>query len=203
MENVLCLSRNDFPAEWLSETAVVSMSEAYFFDQLEKASAIWMPRTEAEVSPSFKQLIPYMVVRTDGGRTIGCYRRNGTEARLHDLWSCGVGGHINPVDMDVPHDSLKHLINHGMIRELSEEIPILPPACSPVFSGIINEEKTPVGTVHFGLVYTVDIENPALLTAGHELDHFQWVSIEALRRLNLELWSLLAMDLLEKKFHGK
>lgn len=161
-----------------------------------------MPRADAEVTPLHKQLIPYMVIRTDDGGRIGCYRRSGSETRLHDLWSCGVGGHINPVDGAATDGNLKEIVDKGLIRELSEEIPRRPPDCRPVFRGIVNEEKTRVGAVHFGLVYTVDVTAPELLTAGKELEGFTWVPTQSVRHLNLELWSLLSLDLIEMSRFG-
>ncbi len=196
MEHVLCIPREDLPAEWVLETVGSAMPEKLFFDRLRQARAVWIPRSEAEIDPSYKQLIPYMVLRA-AGKWIGCYRRNGTEARLHDFWSCGVGGHVNPADADGSNARLEDILDRGLLRELEEEIPRRPSDCLPVFYGVINEEKTNVGRVHLGLVYVVDAPDPALLDAGEELSDFTWVSAETVRGLNLELWSVLALDLIE------
>ena len=49
----------------------------------------------------FKQVIPYLVLR-DGERYFLMRRtRAGGDARLHDRWSIGVGGHLNPGDGDL------------------------------------------------------------------------------------------------------
>ena len=51
-----------------------------------------------EADPSFKQVIPYLVLR-DGERYFLMRRtRAVVDARLHDRWSIGVGGHLNPGD---------------------------------------------------------------------------------------------------------
>src|SRR4051794_40076126 len=62
----------------------------------------YLPRPEAENDPSFKQLIPYVVLRC--GDQLFHYRRGraGSEARLRTLRSLGVGGHINPGDGSQP-----------------------------------------------------------------------------------------------------
>jgi predicted NUDIX family phosphoesterase len=58
----------------------------------------YLDRPVAEQDPSFKQLIPYVVVR-DGPRTFLMERTDaGGDARLHGKASIGVGGHLNPVD---------------------------------------------------------------------------------------------------------
>ena len=203
MEHVLCIRQEDLPAEWVVETARLAMPAPAFFDRLRQARAAWIPRSEAEIDPSYKQLIPYMVMRADKGKWIGCYRRNGTEARLHDFWSCGVGGHVNPADADGSNDRLQDILDRGLLRELEEEIPRRPSDCLPVFYGVINEERTDVGRVHLGLVYAVDVPDPALLGPGKELSGFTWVPAETVRSLNLELWSVLALDLIENGSAGK
>src|SRR5215210_5695763 len=55
-------------------------------------------RADAEVSPQFRQVIPYVVVTH--GNNIFTLRRTPkqSEARLHHKVSIGVGGHINPGD---------------------------------------------------------------------------------------------------------
>ncbi len=61
----------------------------------------FMPRREAEQDPGHKQIIPYLVLR-DGPRLFVIHRtRAGGDARLHGRYSIGVGGHLNPGDVDV------------------------------------------------------------------------------------------------------
>ena len=51
-------------------------------------------RDAMEVDPSCKQIIPYLVLR-DGERFFLMRRtRAGLDARLHDRYSIGVGGHL-------------------------------------------------------------------------------------------------------------
>jgi predicted NUDIX family phosphoesterase len=58
--------------------------------------ARFMNRDEAEESAFHKQLIPYVILMSED--KIFLYRRGekGSEARLHDQYSIGIGGHINP-----------------------------------------------------------------------------------------------------------
>src|SRR6478752_7288323 len=82
-------------------------------------AAHFMPRARAEDDPGFKQLIPYVVLRS--GEQIFHYRRGkkGTEARLHALRSVGVGGHINPIDEG---DDFDGVFSAALLRELNEEV---------------------------------------------------------------------------------
>ncbi len=89
-------------------------------------------RADAEDDPALKQVIPYLVLR-DGERWFLMRRtRAGGDARLHDRWSIGVGGHLNPGDGDVPG---------GLAREWAEElIADFEPDYSPV--GLLNDDST-------------------------------------------------------------
>ncbi len=70
-------------------------------------------RDAVESDPRWKQVIPYLVVR-DGPRYFLMQRsRAGADARLHDRWSIGVGGHVNPGDGGIVG---------GLQREWREEI---------------------------------------------------------------------------------
>ena len=99
-----------------------------------------------EVDPSFKQVIPYLVLR-DGERYFLMRRtRAGVDARLHDRYSIGVGGHLNPGDGGVLG---------GLRREWHEE---LVADFEPAFRlvGLLNDDTTEVGAVHLGAVYVAD-----------------------------------------------
>ena len=104
------------------------------------------PRAEMEVDRSWKQVIPYLVLR-DGPRYFLMRRTQaGGDARLHDRWSIGVGGHLNPGDGDLAG---------GLRREWREE---LVADFEPDFRlvGLLNDDTTDVGSVHVGAVYVAD-----------------------------------------------
>src|SRR4051794_38952355 len=110
-EMVLGLPRATIPGgvDWRGMTA---RSFAPLLDALRQDGS-FRARDEAEQDPSWKQVIPYVVLR-DGERLFLMRRtRAGGDARLHDRYSIGVGGHINPQDEDVAG---------GLLREWSEEI---------------------------------------------------------------------------------
>src|SRR5262245_47896142 len=84
---------------------------------LDPSTFSFRPRYEVETDPSFKQLIPYIVLKC--GELVFQYRRgsSGTEKRLEALRSIGIGGHISEADAaggDDPYQT-------GMLRELTEE----------------------------------------------------------------------------------
>ena len=107
---------------------------------------VFVDRAIAEEDRTHKQVIPYVVLR-DGDRWFLMRRtRAGGDARLHDLWSIGVGGHLNPGDGDVAG---------GLRREWAEELVAgFVPEFAPI--GLLNDDTTPVGSVHVGIVFTAD-----------------------------------------------
>jgi predicted NUDIX family phosphoesterase len=154
--------------------------------------AHFMPRAKAEDDPSFKQLIPYVVLRF--GDQIFHYRRGkkGSEQRLHALRSVGVGGHINPVD----GAGFDGVYSAALVRELNEEValPPGPPRLQPL--GLINDDSTPVGQVHLGVVHLLDLDAPsvqsreaALADAGFSTVAEMWKD-----RDGFETWSRFVLE---------
>ncbi len=116
------------------------------FAELVSREGSFRPRAAMEADPSFKQVIPYLVLR-DGDRFFLMRRtRAGGDPRLHDRYSIGVGGHLNPGDVDLAG---------GLRREWSEE---LTADFEPAFRlvALLNDDTTDVGSVHLGAVYVAD-----------------------------------------------
>uniref|UniRef100_A0A7C4RUI3 Phosphoesterase n=1 Tax=Desulfatirhabdium butyrativorans TaxID=340467 RepID=A0A7C4RUI3_9BACT len=153
-----------------------------------------LPRSDLETNPSYKQIIPYLLIHEGASGRFACYRRSGTEVRLHDMWSVGIGGHIDAADDRGQMDTLS-LLHSGIRREIQEEL-----GCAlenPRLLGIINEEITAVGTVHVGIVFLMASKKPESLVPGKELDMFGWKTLRELERLQMERWSELALRLYE------
>lgn len=147
------------------------------------------PRAAMETDPSFKQIIPYLVLR-DGDRYFLMRRtRAGVDARLHDRWSIGVGGHLNPGD-----DGLLG----GLRREWREElVAAFEPEFVPV--ALLNDDTTEVGAVHLGVVFVADAAGRSV--AVRETDKltgsFAGVADCAAVADRMETWSRLVFEALE------
>lgn len=130
------LERDDVPA-WV--------------DRIEARSR-FVDRESAERTPAWKQIIPYCVVRR-GASELFCVERLPAqgEARLHGKLSIGIGGHINPVDAPTAG-----IVARATSRELHEEL-VLPGWAAPRPVGLLNDDSTAVGSVHFGLVHIVEL----------------------------------------------
>lgn len=157
-------------------------------------------RPEAEKDASLKQIIPYIVLQSKDLSQTAVYMRQGSEKRLHDLWSLGIGGHINPEDSSESGSSFESVLLSGMRRELDEELVNRPERELPRFMGIISEDITDVGKVHLGAVFRILTDQTDEYRPGEELFDFQWRNTSSLSRLNLELWSELALELISAKF---
>ncbi|MFH1154295.1 MAG: phosphoesterase [Pseudomonadota bacterium] len=199
-EKVLCIRRTDLPKDWVGTRSVLKINEDSFFKTCGAAGFHWLARGVVETDPNLKQIIPYIIIQTLDRELTAVYRRMGSETRLHDLWSAGIGGHINPEDNGAASKaaSFREILVTGMERELDEELEKRPGNLKPAFLGIINEEITDVGKVHLGAVFTLTALETKEFVPGKELTNFQWVRTRNLTTLNLELWSELAMDLIRQ-----
>lgn len=150
---------------------------------------IFVDRAAAEQDPALKQVIPYLVLR-DGERWFLMRRtRAGGDARLHDRWSIGVGGHLNPGDGDVPG---------GLRREWAEEVVA---DFVPEFTaiGLLNDDTTAVGSVHVGIVFVADADGRSVVI--REVDKltgsFATTAEVAAVVDGMETWSRLVFEALE------
>jgi predicted NUDIX family phosphoesterase len=152
------------------------------------------PRSEAEVDPSWKQLIPYLVLRDRGRLFLMRRTRAGGDARLHERWTIGIGGHLNPGDGG---------LDGGLRREFGEEI-VADWILEPRLLGLLNDESDPVGAVHLGVVYEAEAAGrPVAVRETHKLEGAFVAPREVLRVYDrLETWSQLVYDFLTARSAG-
>lgn len=162
---------------------------------LESDELSFQPRSLMETDPSFKQLIPYVLLQwTDpsGVVKLFTYTRGGGggEARLHAKRSVGIGGHISREDASDGSDPYFT----GMHRELSEEVQ-LDSAYEEFRDGLIYDPSNDVGKVHLGVVHRFVLRDPHVRSNEPELAEGGFVSLEELLADfdRLETWSQLAI----------
>src|SRR5207248_1647892 len=124
---------------------------------LAPGQAIFIERQIAEHDESYKQLIPYVVLRCQG--LIFTYARghSSREARLHGRLSIGLGGHI--VESDATSQITRDMYCRAASREVSEEVEIGAPYSERIVA-LINDDSDEVGRVHFGVVHLWDLTAP-------------------------------------------
>lgn len=187
---ICCVETVKLPPAWIKGTSVLA---ADFFETARDSDMRWVERSDAETDPAYKQIIPYIVMRDSAARIL-CYPRHGSEERLHGLYSCGIGGHIDESDHK---GGFAETVKAGMFRELAEEIRNFDPErVNLVYKGIINETDTPVGAVHLGLVYLAVSKAAYRPEPSEETAGMAWKTIGELKSLNMERWSRLALKLI-------
>ena len=131
------------------------------------AGGRFLPRDEVETDETWRQVIPYLLLRRASGGYF-TYRRlpASGEVRLVDLHSIGVGGHINDEHL-VPGLTAEaclrpNLVADGLQRELAEELvwPAEASGASMRLHGFLALDETPVDRVHVGVVCIVDLPDP-------------------------------------------
>jgi predicted NUDIX family phosphoesterase len=169
--------------------------DRYLTVLLNKQNISFRPRGQMEEDPSFKQIIPYCVLRYRD--TVFRYTRGKRmgEKRLHALESIGVGGHISSTDDRPLIGGAELTYAEAMHRELGEEVVIDAPY-RELCVGLINDDSSPVGRVHLGVVHLFDLDAPKVSRRETALTQAGFVTIPELRsgRERLETWSQFCVD---------
>lgn len=152
-------------------------------------------RENMETDPSFKQIIPYIVLR-HGSNVFRYWRKNKSgESRLRHLYSIGVGGHINPHD-DNLFPETDEALTEAALRELGEEI-LLDTKPELHLIGFINDDRSDVGRVHLGIVYEAWVHHEDIkIREDKALSKGKWIPIDKLNigRIQYEAWSQFVID---------
>ena len=149
----------------------------------------FLDRPIAEANPSFKQLIPYVVVRS--GELVFLMERTdgGGDPRLHRRASIGVGGHLNPIDGEADP------LGAGLRREWAEElIADWEPRFRPI--GLLNDDSNAVGSVHLGIVFEVEAAGRGLVVRERTKLAGRWADVGEVAATGdrLETWSRLVAE---------
>jgi len=158
-----------------------------------RGEGTYRPRPQMEADPAWKQVIPYPVLRDGDAWYLMRRTKAGSDARLHDRYSIGVGGHVNPADGGLDGD-----LTAALRREWHEEL-VVDFVPDFRFVGLLNDDTTPVGQVHLGLVYEGDAAGrPVAIRETDKLSGgFVASSDVAAISDRLETWSRIAFEWLE------
>lgn len=186
------------PAQLLDElgpfSGFTTAIDRYLPALLNRSNQSFRPRSLVETDPSFKQLIPYIILECNnelGTRLFRYTRGKGQgESRLHALQSIGIGGHISVEDSQGDD-----WYRTGMQRELTEEVDI---GCSgnDRIVGLIYDDTTEVGRVHLGVVHIMQLSSCKVQPRENHLlqSGFQHVDNIKSELRSLETWSQLCIQ---------
>jgi predicted NUDIX family phosphoesterase len=189
--SILCIRRTD-----LGDLASGFHRGAQALLAVLPGHGLFLPRSEVEHDPSYKQVVPYVVVRR--GVEVLMYRRSpaGGEERLWQQWSIGVGGHVEAQDISTAFPKNHRVaVDRAARREVHEEmgIGINPAGLILPVVGVVNDEETDVGRCHVGIVYEVEI-GPAEVKYGPELHSAAFLLPERIEAGQLENWSRFVLE---------
>jgi predicted NUDIX family phosphoesterase len=159
----------------------------------------FMPRPQAEKDPSFKQLIPYVIMTCNGKYLSYVRGKRAGETRLVAKRSIGIGGHINPTD-DMPlFGNFYDTYLAAVQREVAEEVSIETKYKDRVVA-LLNDDSNEVGQVHLGIVHLWTLDEPKVNKKEQMITQMGFMSIPELREVRdtMETWSQLCLDGLAK-----
>ena len=151
----------------------------------------FVSRQQAEEDESLKQLIPYFLICH--GDRIWCYVRGkkSGEGRLVSKASIGIGGHINHLDKSL----FEELYDSAAIRELEEEVEV-PPGYTHKIVGLLNDDLTPVGRVHLGVIHILRSPSPEVRKRETVITDSGFRTRDELQAMYgiMETWSQICLD---------
>lgn len=157
----------------------------------------WHERDLMETNPEYKQPIGYVIVLNPRTKKVLLYQRskkkeNVTEARLRGKFSFGFGGHVDLQDKELNE---ANPIEASVRRELEEELGTS--NFNLKLIGYINYDKTPVSSVHFGLLYIAETEKD-IIPKGKEIHFSKMATVDELRHVcenaDMEDWSVISLE---------
>jgi predicted NUDIX family phosphoesterase len=196
-ENILVVKRSLFD-ELGAFQGLIFEPERYLAALLSRGNNFFLSRAAAEHDPTHKQIIPYVIV-AHGNRVLYYVRgKKAGEQRLVAKGSIGIGGHMNDTD-----ESLfawdEEAYRAGVQREVNEEIRIETTFDDRIVA-LLNDDSTEVGSVHLGVVHVFKLDEPKVGKREAMITNLDFLSRDELlkRRDNLETWSQLCVDELER-----
>lgn len=195
-EQVLC-----FPEETFNELGRFTgfnPNLKHYLDAPKMASTLhFVPRDFAETTERIKQIIAYNVLTQDGKVFVYQRTKKGGEARLHDKFSLGCGGHANLSDIGIDEKDLVKAYINSIYRELEEEVGLERKYIALKELGCLYLDDTPVNRVHWGVVYKVEVPNGVSLTfQDPALDNGAFLTYDEVvgKRDQFEGWSQTIID---------
>ncbi len=195
-EHVLCVRRDELFPDGAWYGFISEGLERY--QKVIREQSFFMPRAEVEEDPGYQQIIPYVVFRHRDRYLLTRRLRASTEKRLRQLYSLGVGGHINPGDLDNGDP-----IMDGLRREFEEEV-VYSGSIETTLLGLINDDSSPVSKVHLALAFLVEGSSPEIEIRETKKLAGELLTLEEMRMyyLEMESWSQIVYDELSRPSAG-
>jgi len=159
----------------------------------------FMARPQAEKDPTFKQLIPYVLMTCEGKYLTYVRGKRAGETRLVGNRSMGIGGHINPADWTLFSVDPYKTYCEAVEREVNEEVSVEAGRVDHVVA-LLNDDSNEVGQVHLGVVHCWVLDAPKVSRREQIITQMEFMTPDELRgvRDQMETWSQLCLDGLDQ-----
>ncbi len=153
----------------------------------------FLPRSQMEMDPVYKQIIPYLVFTHENKYFLMQRQAKATETRLQSKYSLGIGGHIRQEDIQGSD------LTVWARREFDEEVTFKGNyTIEPL--GILNDDSNEVGKVHIGFVFllhgdSADIQVQSELKSGTLLSLDECMNFYD----SMETWTQIIVDFLKNR----
>jgi predicted NUDIX family phosphoesterase len=146
-------------------------------------------RPEMEENDNFKQIIPYLIFMHNDNIFLMKRKPKPGDSRLAGKYTLGIGGHIRKEDLS-KSNSILEWASREFIEEINYE-----GNYDVKELGLINDDNTPVGRVHLGVLYLLK-GNSNLISIRDEFEWGQLLSLEECKQYYpmMETWSQWAFD---------
>ncbi len=154
----------------------------------------FMPRSQVEENPAYKQLIPYVLMSYQDKYLSYIRGRRAGEARLVGNRSIGIGGHINPADWTLFSAEPYKTYLEAVEREVAEEVSVETSHTDRIVA-LLNDESNEVGSVHLGIVHHWVLDAPKVSKREQMITQMAFMTPAELQEVRdtLETWSGLCL----------
>jgi len=161
---------------------------------LSRENNFFMARSKAETDPTFKQIIPYVLLVHQGKVLHYVRGKKAGEQRLVAKGSIGIGGHMNDGDEHLfAFDEAAYY--EGVRREVCEELKVNTPFKNRIVA-LLNDDSNEVGQVHLGVIHIFDLETDAVEKRESMITNLEFLGPEErkAKRDAMESWSQICAD---------
>ena len=166
----------------------------------------FIPRSQAEANPGYKQLIPYVIMTCNGKYLTYVRGKRAGETRLVSKRSIGIGGHINPVDHEAPlfGTDFKEIYDTAVQREVAEEVNIEATHTDQIVA-LLNDDTNEVGQVHLGVVHLWTLDAETVTRKEQMITQLAFMTPAELNKVKetMETWSQLCLQAIHKMTKNK
>jgi len=164
-----------------------------YYTNIVKKKMEFRPRRLMEENFLYKQIIPYLVYHHNGRYFLMQRTNQGSETRLHNRYTLGIGGHVRQEDL------IGVSILDWARREFHEEV-VYNGTLKIDFIGVLNDDSNAVGRVHLGFVYLLNGDSDEI-SIRSELKSGTLKTIAECKQQYefLEDWSKIVLDALDMR----